>query len=194
MQSGGTLIEGRSRLPLVDVGDGPVTGAARGKAVLAHLADGADPVALARAAQDAGAQALFVTDDVAGRLSDWWGADDGSDRPLQIASVNAADAARLRATKTVEMTGTRNTPYTYDLSAGHPGAIPNADLTYAPSRPQLAVLDTKFHAVKPVSGGEFRYSITDAFPSGSASGSASTTRRPGPTTCRPVPGSAGRSP
>ncbi|MFI6464628.1 S8 family serine peptidase [Streptomyces sp. NPDC050538] len=172
VQSGGTLIEGHSRLPLVDVGDGPITGAVRGRAVLVHLADddgdgdGTDPVALAQAAQDAGAKALFVTDDVAGRLSAWWGADDGSDRTLQIASVNAADAARLRAAKTVDMTGTRNTPYTYDLSAGHQGAIPDADLTYAPSRSQLAVLETKFHAVKPVSGGEFRYSITDAFPIG----------------------------
>lgn len=166
VQPGGTLIEGRSRLPLVDVGDGPITGTVRGRAVLARLADGADPVALAQAAQDAGAKALFVTDDVAGRLNAWWGADDGSDRTLQIASVNAADAARLRVAKTVDMTGTRNTPYTYDLSAGHQGTIPNADLTYAPSRRQLAVLDTKFHAVKPVSGGEFRYSITDAFPIG----------------------------
>ncbi|MGQ4477331.1 S8 family serine peptidase [Streptomyces sp. SAS_276] len=166
VQSGGTVIEGRSRLPLVDIGDGPVTAAVRGKAVLARLTGGADPVALAQAAQDAGAKALFVTDDVAGRLSAWWGADDGSARPLQIASVNAADAARLRATRTVDMTGTRNTPYTYDLSAGHPGAIPNADLTYAPSRRQLAVLETQFHAVKPVNGGEFRYSITDTFPLG----------------------------
>ncbi len=166
VQPGGTLIEGRSRLPLVDIGDGPVTAAVRGKAVLARLTDGADPVALAQAAQDAGAKALFVTDDVAGRLSAWWGAADGSDRPLQIASVNTADAARLRATRTVDMTGTRNTPYTYDLSAGHPGAIPNGDLTYAPSHRQLAVLDTRFHAVKPVSGGEFRYSITDTFPLG----------------------------
>jgi hypothetical protein len=66
--------------------------------------------------------------------------------------VNAADAARLRAAKTVDMNGTRNTPYTYDLSEGHRGAIPARDLTYAPSRGQLAVLDTKFHAVKPVSG------------------------------------------
>ncbi|MGQ4430327.1 S8 family serine peptidase [Streptomyces sp. SAS_260] len=166
VQSGGTLIEGRSRLPLVDIGDGPVTAAVRGEAVLARLTHGADPVALAQAAQDAGAKALFVTDDVAGRLSAWWGADDGSARPLQIASVNAADAARLRATRTVDMTGTRNTPYTYDLSAGHPGAIPNADLTYAPGRRQLAVLETRFHAVKPVNGGEFRYSITDTFPLG----------------------------
>ncbi|MBL1080893.1 S8 family serine peptidase [Streptomyces actinomycinicus] len=162
VQPGGSLLEGRTRLPLVDVGDGPFTGVS-GKAVLARLADGADPAALARAAQDAGARALFVTDDAAGRLMHWWGTDDGTDRPLQIATVNAADAARLRAKGTADMTGTRNSPYTYDLSHGHPGAIPDCDLTYAPTRDRLASVHVRFHAAQPVSGGEFRYSITDTF-------------------------------
>lgn len=170
VQSGGTLAEGRTRLPLVDVGTAPVTGAdlsgVRGKAVLARLADGADPVALAQAVQDAGAKALFVTDGAAGRLSAWWGNDDNSDRPLQIATVNAADAARLRAAKRVDMTGTRNSPYVYDLSEGHRGAVPDHDLTYRPGRRELATLQTRFHATKPVDGSEFRYSLTDTFPIG----------------------------
>lgn len=119
-QPGGTLIEGRSKLPLVDVGTGPFTGVS-GKAVLATLADGVEPATLAQAAQDAGAKALFVTDGAAGRLNAWFGTDDGADRPLQIATVNAADAARLRAAGQVDMTGTRNTPYVYDLSEGHEG-------------------------------------------------------------------------
>ncbi|MEW2154609.1 S8 family serine peptidase [Streptomyces sp. NPDC007189] len=165
VQPGGTLIEGRTRLPLADVGDGPFTGVS-GKAVLAHLADGADPAALARAAQDAGARALFVTDDAPGRLMAWWGTDDNADRPLQIATVNTADAARLRAMRTVDMTGTADSPYVYDLSEGHRGAIPDRDLTYAPGKRQLAALHVKFHAGRPADGGEFRYSLTDAFPIG----------------------------
>ncbi|WP_405917201.1 S8 family serine peptidase [Streptomyces sp. NBC_00728] len=164
-QPGGTLIEGRSRLPLVDVGDGPFTGVS-GKAVLARLDDGVDPAALAQAAQDAGAKALFVTDDTPGRLNAWFGTDDNADRPLQIATVDAADAARLRATRTVDMTGTRNTPYVYDLSHGYKNAVPDRSLTYEPGRRELAVLDARFHAVKPVSGSEFRYSIADPFPVG----------------------------
>ncbi|MET9404728.1 S8 family serine peptidase [Streptomyces sp. NPDC002935] len=164
-QPGGTLIEGRSRLPLVDVGDGPFTGVS-GKAVLARLTDGAEPAALAQAAQDAGAKALFVTDDTAGRLNAWFGTDDNENRPLQIATVDAADAARLRATRTVDMTGTRNTPYVYDLSQGHKNAVPDRNLTYRPTDRELAVLDTRFHAVKPVQGSEFRYSMTDPFPIG----------------------------
>lgn len=161
-QPGATLVEGRTRLALADVGDGPLTGVA-GKAVLARLTAGSDPGALAQAAQDAGAEALFVTDDAAGRLNAWWGADDGSDRPIPIATVNAADAARLRHAGKVDMTGTRDTPYVYDLSEGHPGAIPDRDLTYEPKGRELAAVDVRFHAARPVSGGEYRFSLTDTF-------------------------------
>ncbi|MET7984340.1 S8 family serine peptidase [Streptomyces sp. NPDC005281] len=164
-QPGATLIEGRGRLPLVDVGDGPFTGVS-GKAVLARLTDGVDPAALAQAAQDAGAKALFVTDDKPGRLNAWFGTDDYENRPLQIATVDAADAARLRASRSVDMTGTLNSPYMYDLSHGYRGAVPDRSLTYAPDRGELAVLDTRFHAVKPVQGSEFRYSVADPFPIG----------------------------
>ncbi|MEU7051333.1 S8 family serine peptidase, partial [Streptomyces eurythermus] len=162
VQPGGTLAEGRTRLPLADVGDGPLTGVS-GKAVLARLAPGADPAALARAAQDAGAEALFVTDDTPGRLMAWWGTDDNADRPLTIATVNRADAARLRAAGRVDMTGTADSPYVYDLSEGHPGAIPDRDLTYAP---RLAAVHVRFHAAGPTAGGEFRYSLTGTFPVG----------------------------
>ncbi|KFG75687.1 S8 family serine peptidase [Streptomyces mutabilis] len=166
VQSGGTLVEGRRRLPLVDVGDGPFPDGARGKAVLAELTGGTEPADLAQAAQDAGVEALFVTDDVPGRLMSWWGTADNADRPLQIATVSAADAERLRDAGRVDMTGTRNSPYTYDLSEGHRGAVPDRDLTYEPGRRGLAELRTRYHAAEPASGGEFRYSITDTFPIG----------------------------
>lgn len=166
VQPGGTLAEGRRRLPLVDVGDGPFPDGVRGKAVLARLTGDTEPAALAQAAQDAGVTALFVTDDEPGRLTAWWGTADNADRPLQIATVNAADAERLRRAGRVDMTGTRDTPYTYDLSEGHRGAVPDRDLTYEPGRRDLAVLRTGYHAAEPAIGGEFRYSITDTFPIG----------------------------
>ncbi|MFC7813746.1 S8 family serine peptidase [Streptomyces sp. NPDC057367] len=166
VQSGGTLIEGRTRLPLTDVGDGPFPEGVRGEAVLAELTGDTEPTALARAAQDAGVKALFVTDDTPGRLMSWWGTDDNADRPLQIATVSAADAERLRDAGRVDMTGTRNTPYTYDLSEGHRGAVPDRDLTYEPGRRDLATLGARYHAAEPAGGGEFRYSITDTFPIG----------------------------
>ncbi|MFF3888774.1 S8 family serine peptidase [Streptomyces sp. NPDC001914] len=165
VQPGTTLTEGRTRLPLADVGTGPFTGV-RGKAVLARLTDGVSPTVLAQAAQDAGAKALFVTDDSPGRLNAWFGTDAYEDRPLQVATVDTADAARLRAQRTVDMTGTRNSPYVYDLSHGHQGAVPDRSLAYEPGRGELAVLETRFHAAKPVSGSEYRYSIVDPFPIG----------------------------
>ncbi|MGB8939783.1 MAG: S8 family serine peptidase [Streptomyces sp.] len=171
-QPGGTVGDGRSKLPIVDVGSGTAAEYAgknvRGKAVIVRRAPGSDatPAQLGQAAQDAGVKALFVTDDAPGRLNAWFGTDDNADRPLQIGTVDAADGARLRAAakagRTVETTATSRTPYVYDVSEGHRGAVPR-DLTYEPSKRELVVLDTKFHAVKPVAGGEFRYSLTDTF-------------------------------
>ncbi|MGW5771613.1 S8 family serine peptidase [Streptomyces longwoodensis] len=171
VQPGGARPAGHRTLPLADAGEwpGPDPGAlarAGGKAVLVRLADGADPLALAQAAQEAGVAALFVTDDVPGRLSAWWGTDDGGDRPFPVATLDTADAARLRARHTADLTGTPDTPWVYDLSQGHPGAVPDRDLTYAPPARRLAVVDVRFHAPGPRSGGEFRYSLTDAFPLG----------------------------
>ncbi|MFD5123464.1 S8 family serine peptidase [Streptomyces sp. NPDC058385] len=174
VQPGATLAEGRSRLAVVDAGAGAPADYAgknvRGKAVLVRRTDALTPVELAQAAQDAGAKALFVTDSAAGRLNAWFGTDDYTDRPFQIATVDAADGAKLaadaKAGRSVTMTGTRNTPWVYDLTDEHKGAVPGGDLTYRPGKSELAVLDAKFHAVKPQEGGEFRYSITDTFPIG----------------------------
>ncbi|MGW5737173.1 MULTISPECIES: S8 family serine peptidase [Streptomyces] len=171
-QPGGTVGDGRSKLRIVDVGGGTAAEYAgkdvRGKAVVVRRTVGSDvtPSQLGQAAQDAGVKQLFVTDDVPGRLNAWFGTDDNADRPLRIGTVGAADGARLlaaaKAGRTVETTATSRTPYVYDVSEGHKGAVPR-DLTYEPSKRDLAVLDTKFHAVKPVAGGEFRYSLTDTF-------------------------------
>ncbi|NED84071.1 hypothetical protein G3I76_28735, partial [Streptomyces sp. SID11233] len=83
----------------------------------------------------AGAAALLVTDDAPGRLMAAFGTAEGTDRSFPVATVNAADGKVLaRAAKSGEklkLTGTPRTPYVYDLSVGHPGAIPDKDLTIA---------------------------------------------------------------
>ncbi|MFG2646812.1 S8 family serine peptidase [Streptomyces sp. NPDC048436] len=172
-QPGGTVNDGRSKLRLVDVGGGTAAEYAgkdvKGKAVVVRRSAGSEltPEQIGQAAQEAGVKALFVTDDVPGRLNAWFGTDDNGDRPLQIGTVDAADGARLlaaaKAGRSVETRATSRTPFVYDVSEGHKGAVPR-DLTYEPSKRELAVLDTKFHAAaKPVAGGEFRYSLTDTF-------------------------------
>ncbi|MBM7173083.1 S8 family serine peptidase [Streptomyces sp. G44] len=172
-QPGGTIAEGRHRWALADGGDGTPDAYAgqdvRGRAVVVRRTGAVTPERLGQAAQDAGAAALFVTDDRPGRLTAWFGTDDNADRPLQIATVDAADGARLlaaaKAGKAAESTGTADTPYVYDLSEGHEQAVPE-DLTFRPGQRELAVLATKYHAVKPARGSEFRYSVTGAFPVG----------------------------
>ncbi|OKJ69413.1 S8 family serine peptidase [Streptomyces sp. CB02261] len=174
-QAGTALLEGRHRLGLVDAGTGTpaeYTGKnVTGRAVLVRLTEGADPTQLAQTAQDAGAKALFVTDDRPGRLMKWFGTADYQDRPLAVATVDAADARRLAAGaargKRVELTGTRFTPFTYDLSEGHPGAI-GKDLVFRPGKDELATISSTFRAPtkRTEPGGEFRYSITDTFPVG----------------------------
>ncbi|MFJ8075076.1 S8 family serine peptidase [Streptomyces sp. NPDC096176] len=171
LQAGAAVLDGKQRLDVVDAGAGTPADYAgrsvRGKAVVVRRTGELSPAQLAQNAQDAGAKALFVTDDAPGRLMAWFGTEAYEDRTLHVATVNAADGARLagaaRHHQRLELTGTQYTPYVYDLSQGHPGAVPDRDLTYRPGRGELAVLDSRFHAAKPADGGEFRYSITDTF-------------------------------
>ncbi|MFG2834392.1 S8 family serine peptidase [Streptomyces zaomyceticus] len=171
-QAGATLLEGGHRLGLVDAGTGtPAEYEGRnvtGKAVLVRLTADADPKQLAQTAQDAGAKALFVTDDQPGRLMKFFGTADYEDRPLAVATLNAADARRLAAGaargKRVDLTGTRFTPFTYDLSEGHPGAI-GKDLVFRPDEDELATIRSTYSmpTKREELGGEFRFSITDTF-------------------------------
>ncbi|MFB7539386.1 S8 family serine peptidase [Streptomyces zaomyceticus] len=171
-QAGATLLEGGHRLGLVDAGTGtPAEYEGRnvtGKAVLVRLTADADPKQLAQTAQDAGAKALFVTDDQPGRLMKFFGTADYEDRPLAVATLNTADARRLAAGaargKRVDLTGTRFTPFTYDLSEGHPGAI-GKDLVFRPDEDELATIRSTYSmpTKRKELGGEFRYSITDTF-------------------------------
>ncbi|MGW6360008.1 S8 family serine peptidase [Streptomyces sp. NPDC055092] len=173
-QPGSALFTGRRTLRVVDAGAGGTADYAgkdmRGNAVVVHRTDATTPAQLAQNAQDAGAKALFVTDDTPGRLMASFAAADGSARPLSIATVDTADAARLlaaaRHNEPIQLTGTEYTPYVYDLTDAHPGAIPAADLTYRPGSGQLAELNTRFHAPKAADGSEFRYLISDTFPIG----------------------------
>ncbi|MGW1884812.1 S8 family serine peptidase [Streptomyces sp. NPDC001970] len=174
VQAGTTPLDGELRLGIVDAGTGDAAAYegkdVRGKAVVVRHTGAVTPARLAQNAQDAGAKALFVTDDAPGRLMAWFGTAEYEDRPLHVVTVNAADGARLIAAaarhERVELTGTRYTPYVYDLSEGHRGAVPDRDLTYRPGERDLAVLNTRFHATKAADGSDFRYSITDTFPIG----------------------------
>ncbi|MFE6887663.1 S8 family serine peptidase [Streptomyces sp. NPDC057694] len=170
-QPGSTLVQGRSKLALVNAGSGAAADYrgknAKGKGVLVHADGTLTPAQLAQAAQDAGAKALFVTDDNAGRLNTSFYNDDYTDRPLQIASVTNADFDRLldkqKHGRQIEMTGVKNATYSYDLSKGYKGVIPDKSLLFAPGSHELATVDTTFYGEKKTAGSEFRYSIDPSF-------------------------------
>ncbi|MFF6774538.1 S8 family serine peptidase [Streptomyces sp. NPDC012637] len=174
-QPGAGTLEGRSRLGIVDVGTGTAAEYAgkdvKGRAVLVR-AGAPSPVQVAQTAQDAGAAVLFVTDDAPGRLNAWFGTADYEDRPLPVATVDAADGARLAAAaargQRVDLTGRAYPSYVYDLSEGHPGAIPPDGLVYRPGDDEIATIRAAYHmpTARKELGGEFRYSITDTFPIG----------------------------
>ncbi|MFJ7069565.1 S8 family serine peptidase [Streptomyces sp. NPDC101115] len=174
-QPGAGTLEGRSRLGVVDVGSGTAAEYAgkdvKGRAVLVR-AGALSPVQVAQTAQDAGAAVLFVTDDAPGRLNAWFGTADYENRPLPVATVDAADGARLAAAaargQRVDLTGRAYPSYVYDLSEGHPGAIPADGLVYRPGDDEIATIRAAYHmpTARKELGGEFRYSITDTFPIG----------------------------
>ncbi|WP_199551919.1 S8 family serine peptidase [Streptomyces sp. N35] len=174
VQAGGTILDDDLELAVVDAGDGSKAAyegkAVKGKAVLVRATGTVSAIEIGQNAQDAGAKALFVSDAQAGRLMDWFGTEAYEDRPLHIATVNAVDADRIsdaaRQGRRLELEGTEYTPYKYDLTDGHSGAIPDRDLTFEPGRRDLAVLDTKFHAAKRVDGSDQRVSMTSAYPIG----------------------------
>ncbi|MEU6439887.1 S8 family serine peptidase [Streptomyces sp. NPDC047046] len=174
LQSGSTGLDGKLSAKLFDAGNGAAAAYegedVKGRAVLVHADKTVSPADLAQYAEDAGAAALLVTDDAPGRLMAFFGTDAGADRSFPVATVNAADgkvlARAARGGEKLKLTGTPQAPYIYDLSVGHPGAIPDKDLTIAPRAKDLATVDTTYYGAKAQTGGEFRYSIADAFPIG----------------------------
>ncbi|MFI5664212.1 S8 family serine peptidase [Streptomyces sp. NPDC051684] len=171
-QPGSTLLKGQNRLALVNAGagaPGDYAGKdAAGKGVLVHIDGTRTPAQIAQAAQEAGAEALFLTDDAPGRLNTLFYNDDNSERPLQIASVTNADFARLLAKQKrgerIRMTGVADPTYSYDLSKGYKGAIPDKGLLFAPDAKDLATVDTTFYGAKKAEGSEFRHSVDPSFP------------------------------
>ncbi|MFI6940361.1 S8 family serine peptidase [Streptomyces sp. NPDC050418] len=172
-QPGSTLVDGRHKLPLVNAGAGAPADYegkdVKGKAVVVRVDGTLTPAQIAQAAQDAGAKALFVADNSPGRLNTLFYNEDGTSRPLQIASVDLADHRRLLTLSerggVIEMTGTKaaESDYVYDLSKGYKGGIPDRSLVFAPGRKQLATVDTTFYGNQKQEGSEYRYSIDPAF-------------------------------
>ena len=165
-QAGAKLWNGHQNLAAVYAGQGAPTDYsdldARGKAVVVRRGDAVDPHARAAAAVAAGAKLLIVVNDQPAELSEYVGGPDG-DVPITVASVTGSEGNRLikeaqSGHTRLNVSGTADSPFIYDLVDPHVGAIP-ADLRYAPRRSALAKVDTRYASDRNADGAEFRYDM-----------------------------------
>ncbi|WP_328557548.1 S8 family peptidase [Streptomyces sp. NBC_00358] len=165
-QSGSAFYDGRRRMDAVYAGAGaPADYAglrAKGKAVLVTRSDAVTGTQRAQAAADAGAGLLLVVDDEPGKLLEWVGTDEGGYSTVPVASLTAREGAPLvkaarHGTLRLNVEGTPNSPYVYDLVDPHPGRIPDSGLTYRPRASELAVVDMRFHGTTKYPSGEYRW-------------------------------------
>lgn len=132
----------------------------KGKAVIVTRSDALTGTQRAQAAAAAGADMLIVVNDAPIKLDEWVGNDDGTNSPLAVAGVTSTLGAQLIAQARsghlhLNLEGTPDSPFTYDLVDPHPGRIP-ADLAYRPQPEQLATVDMRFHGDTRLAGAEFR--------------------------------------
>ena len=163
-QPGSSLYRGDKQVDAVYLNTGtPQDYAAqnvKGKVVIVTRSDAFTGSQRAQAALAAGAEMLIVVNDAPGKLLDWVGNDDGSNVGLTVVSVTStvgaalvdrARGGRLR----LDLKGTPDSPFVYDLVDPHPGRIP-ANLAYRPQPEQLATVAMRFHGDTALAGAEFR--------------------------------------
>ncbi|WP_223805937.1 S8 family peptidase [Ornithinibacillus gellani] len=114
----------------------------------------------ANVALDAGAKLLLIANNSPGHFNELVGSDDAL-IPLAVASINGQEGDALIAQieqggVTLDVEGTQDSPYVYDLVDAHVSGIP-ADLNYAPDPEDLVKIDSTYIADEQAIGTEFRY-------------------------------------
>ncbi|WP_234018600.1 MULTISPECIES: S8 family serine peptidase [unclassified Streptomyces] len=160
--------DGTSRVEAVFAGTGrPADYAglsARGKAVVVRADAWVAPADRAAAARAAGAAMLLVVNDGDGRLSDWYGNQDGTAGRIPVASLTVDEGADLirritapgRTTLAIEAHPSPR--YLYDLADYHHGGIPD-DPSAATDPGSLARIDNVFTSP---TGGQIKESREDS--------------------------------
>lgn len=162
-QVGAPLYEGEQELPVVVVGQGAAADYAgvdaAGSLAVAVRSDAVSPYERAVAAHEAGATMLLVINDADPELSEWVGGDLGESPGIPVVAISGPEGAQFldgTPPATVQVTGTPDTAWVYDLQSPHAGAIPS-DLAYAPTQAELAEVTGEYASDRPAPGGEFRY-------------------------------------
>ncbi|MER5683959.1 S8 family serine peptidase [Streptomyces sp. NPDC002205] len=136
----------------------------KGKAVVIRRSDAVAPADRIANAVAAGAKALFVVNDGRGVLMEWYAAY-GSTAAIPVASVQrlAGETLIKAAQRGRQLTidQQRFASYLYDLVDRHDGAVPDRDLAFAPSTPQLAKVENTFYGQREALGAGYRYDVPD---------------------------------
>jgi subtilisin family serine protease len=172
-QAGSALYSGRSRSRLVYAGTGTASEyprRARGAVVVVRRSDAISAGDRAAAAAAAGARLLVVVADTDAPLNEYVGTPAGADSAVPVVAVSRSTGDRLIAKagatrrRVVQLQGTPDSPYVYDLAAPYPGRIPST-LTFRPRAQDLATVDMRFHGTTERTGGEFRWDYRPYRPS-----------------------------
>ena len=166
-QAGSTRFDGGLRARAIDAGTGSAAEFAAidaaGKVAVVTRSDAVSPSERAVNALAAGAQLLLVANDADGELSEWVGADDGSDVGIPVAAVSGIQGRRVldaigsaKGGVTITGTGVADADEIWDIARYDRDAIP-ADLHYAPS--DLARIDTEYRGEAGDRLGEFRWDL-----------------------------------
>lgn len=159
-----TPLKGDYRLHTVYAGKGTTADynllKVKNKAVVADRNDEVTAQEQAAAALAAGAKLLIIANDSPKEFSEYVGySEEGNITgkiPLAVAQISGTEGDELiTAAKSgklkLDVSGSPDTPYVYDLVDVHKKAIPE-DLTYAPTEDELVKIDARYKSDRPAKG------------------------------------------
>ncbi|MFF3023730.1 S8 family serine peptidase [Gottfriedia sp. NPDC057948] len=165
-QTGSTNLDGTYQLPTIYAGKGAATDYegldAKGKAVVIYRSDSVKPAERAQAAIAAGVKLLIVVNDDPRESSNAYVPDAYAKVPLAITSISGTEGeALVEAVRSgdikLNVQGTENSPYLYDLIKVFNDSIPYEETVYAPQPDELARVDSRYYSDRPAIGTEWRF-------------------------------------
>ena len=168
---GGAWLDGTSTLDTVYAGTGSEASYdgldVTGKAVVITRDPSVGDRDAAVRARSHGAALLLVANNAPEEFLDWVYGDEGQRVRLPVGGVSGVEGESLVDLATaggeINVSGSMNSPWVYDLQAPYVGGIPD-DLTYRPAADELARVDARYYGNKDRVGGEFRFDFRPSSP------------------------------
>ncbi len=164
MQPGSDLSEASYTARAVYAGNGTSDGyqgiSAKGRVVVVERSDAISAEERASVAAAHGARALIVVNDGRGGLFEYVG-----ESTIPVASVHRDQGAALvrlarTARSSVTVTVTPYPAYTYDLTRDYADVVPDRELSYSPTKAELARIDARYYGTRAGMASGYRYDLT----------------------------------